>query len=90
MHAATSLACVCSVLEQPMCKKRDPFTHDPVTLRALADEADGHRHRTAFARFDDATLIRALAAAVRAYADARGRDVAPTHSDSRDEQIAVA
>jgi hypothetical protein len=71
-----------------MCKKRDPFTHDPVTLRALADEADGHRHRTAFARLDDATLIRALAAALRAYADARqGRDVAPPDSDSRDEQV---
>jgi hypothetical protein len=69
----------------------DPFTHDPVTLRALADEADGHRHRTAFARLDDATLFRALAAALRAYADAQeSRDRAATHLDSRVEQLAVA
>jgi len=44
----------------------DPFTHDPATLRAVADEADGHRYQTTFGRLDDRALFRAMAAALRA------------------------
>jgi hypothetical protein len=69
----------------------DPITHDPVTLRALADEADGHRHLTAFACLSDATLIRAMAAALRAYAHAQeGREAAAVASDSRHEAVTAA
>jgi hypothetical protein len=46
-----------------------PLTDDVATLRALADEADGRRHQTAFGRLDDAALLRAMAAALRAIAD---------------------
>ena len=48
----------------------DPFRHDPATLRMLADEADGQRYLTAFGNLGDTALLRALAAALRAYADA--------------------
>jgi hypothetical protein len=34
--------------------------HDPTTVRTLADEADAHRHRTAFGRLDERTLLRAM------------------------------
>jgi hypothetical protein len=46
---ATSATMACRVLrrerETPMEQKHqpDPLTHDPAMLRALADEADGHR-----------------------------------------------
>jgi hypothetical protein len=69
-----------------MGKRRDParlepdaaaLQHDPATLRRLADEADGQRHRTAFGHLDDTALLRAMAAALRAYADAQeGREPA--------------
>ena len=34
--------------------------HDPTTVPTLADEADAHRHRTAFGRLDERTLLRAM------------------------------
>jgi hypothetical protein len=51
----------------------------PTTLRTLADEADAHRYRTAFGRLYERTLLRAMAAALRAYADAQeGREPGDT------------
>jgi hypothetical protein len=46
-----------------------PLIYDATTLRALADEADGSRHRTIFGHLDDAALLRALAQALRECAD---------------------
>jgi hypothetical protein len=78
--------CPCDVRVMAMGKKpqqRNPFTQDPATLRMLADEADGHRYRTPFGRLDDKTLLRAIAAALRAYADAQeGRNTATRASSS--------
>jgi hypothetical protein len=34
--------------------------HDRTTVRTLADEADAHRHRTAFGRLDERALLRAM------------------------------
>jgi hypothetical protein len=56
----------------------DPARHDPATLRMLADEADGRRYLTAFGNLDDTALLRAMAAALRAYADAQ-ENREPTH-----------
>ena len=67
-----------------------PLQHDATTLRALADEADGRRHRTAFGHLADPALLRAMAAALRAYADAQeGREPAQRF-ESGDTQISVA
>jgi hypothetical protein len=43
--------------------------HDPQTLRALADEADGRRHRTEFGKLGDPDLLREAAGALRTCAD---------------------
>jgi hypothetical protein len=51
-----------------------PLAYDIATLRALADEADGRRHRTTFAQLTDAALLRAMATALRAWADGQERD----------------
>jgi len=68
----------------------DPFIRDPGTLRTLADEAE-QRHRTAFGRLTDETLIRAMVAALRAYANAQdGGDTVATRSNSPEDQGAAA
>jgi hypothetical protein len=58
-------------LQAPTAKKHDslPLIYDATMLRALADEADGSRHRTIFGQLDDAALLRAMAAALRGCAD---------------------
>ena len=76
-----------------MRKKRegpDPFRHDPATLRMLADEADGHRYSTSFGRLDERTLLRAIAAALRAYADAQEGREPPQRVESADKQVPAA
>ena len=68
----------------------DPFRHDPATLRTLADEADGHRYETAFGRLDESALLRAMAAALRAYADAQESRESATRPEPRDEEVPAA
>jgi hypothetical protein len=77
-----------------MAKKHDSATrysdaaalqYDPATLRALADEADGYRHRTAFGHLDEQALLRAMAAALRAFADALEGRQAAQHLESGDK-----
>jgi hypothetical protein len=66
-------------------RNRRPPTRLGMTppLRTLADEADAHRYRTAFARLDERTLLRAMAAALRAYADAQeGQERATLSEDA--------
>ena len=81
------------LISQPMSKIQDapdPFRHDPATLRMLADEADGHRYTTAFGHLDERTLLRAMAAALRAYAQTQeGRERAQ-RVESGDEQASAA
>ena len=73
-----------------MSKKRDPVNlHDPATLRELADEADGQRHRTAFGHLDDTALLHTMAAALRAYANAQ-EDSEPAQRDQSSDEHAPA
>jgi hypothetical protein len=74
-----------------MSKKRDPVNlHAPATLRELADEADGQRHQTAFGHLDETALLRTMAAALRAYANAQEDREPPQRDESADEHAPAA
>jgi hypothetical protein len=75
-HCTYTWRALCSETWHLMGKKDSsaPLIHDATTLRALADEADGRRHRTSFGHLGDTALLQTMADALRACADGQQGD----------------